>query len=150
MWSWAAEHLFAPALGIVGGSLAGYGMAIFRFRKGVDDTVRNVEAKLSGTERGLIQRFEELRSGLAAGLHLEVELLKQKVDGEIERVRGIERDVRDVREKSGDYTKEAEFSQLQERVIRWMNETSETLGRVRQFLRVWNEEAKKTLPPPKG
>jgi predicted nucleic acid-binding Zn-ribbon protein len=143
-----AKPVLEPSLAIVGGLLAGYVGAVLRFRRTVTQHRKAVERLVRIQGAALRKEFDDLRHVLGKGLQLEVANLRGQVDAELRRLENVERDVRDVREKSGDYTSDAQFSELEQRVSRWMVETSRVLGRVTQALKIVEEaETRRSRPP---
>ncbi len=146
-WWDVAKPVLEPSLVAVGGLLAGYVGAVLRFRRTISGHRKALEKLVGTTKEELTKEFVDLRAAFGMGLKLELGSLREKVEAELRRMELVERDVRDVRDKSGDYTTEARFGELEQRVGRWMTEVSGTLAELKTTIIYWEREARKSRPP---
>lgn len=146
-WWQVAKPVLEPSLVLLGGLLAGYVGAVLRFRRTITGHRKALVRIVAASEKRLQKDFGDLRVAFGQGLQLELGNLKEKIDAELRRMELVERDVRDVRDKSGDYTTEARFGELEQRVGRWMNEVSGTLAELKTVILYWEREARKSHPP---
>jgi hypothetical protein len=138
------ESLLTGALEIVGGGGAGYVLALFK----VD---RAFAKATTGLRRDTAKQFEELEEALKRGLRLELAMVQQAAKSEIarlqDRVIELRKMAEDLRDRSGDYTQEAELAQFVGRVGEWMERTNLAVGRIQGLLGVAKEVS--TIRPPK-
>jgi ABC-type transporter Mla subunit MlaD len=134
-----------------GTAIVGYVSAALR----LSHRFANAEKKLTtATEKhieGLTQRFEKLNEDLRRGLQLEVETIKEHVRGEIahirERLDDLQQMAKDLRDKSGDYTEEAELARFMDKVQEWISRTNKSIGRIEGMLGIASQ-AVTSRPPP--
>lgn len=137
------EKLFEEVGSLLASGLAGYIVSNIRIGRRFDRALAS-----------MAKDFEELRKMLSKGLKLELDSLKDDVEREVEVVRDKLRDVQkmaeDLRQKSGDYTKEAELANFVQQVQSWMLKTNTAIGRLegRVNSNKARLEAITTRPPP--
>lgn len=110
-----------------------------------------VAKRTDATEKRLFEAFEELRAAMAGGLHMEIETIREHIRSEIgfmrERLADIKQMAEDLRNKSGDYSEEAELAAFMGKVAEWMDRTNRSVGRLEGMLGA-TSKAITTRPPP--